>query len=53
MHPDTELKINTLPLPKDDPTRRKPDISYAQQLLGWQPKVSFTEGLSKTIEFFK
>src|SRR5207248_2929905 len=37
------------PLPKDDPTRRKPDISRAQKLLGWSPKVSLEEGLSSTV----
>ncbi len=41
------------PLPKDDPTRRKPDISKAQTLLSWQPSVDFEEGLKKTVEYFK
>ena len=41
------------PLPGDDPLRRQPDISKATQLLGWEPKVSFAEGLQKTIEYFK
>src|SRR5579885_1450219 len=41
------------PLPKDDPTRRKPDISKAKRLLGWEPKVSLEEGLKKTIEYFR
>ena len=45
--------LNFQQLPKDDPTRRKPDISKAQQLLGWQPQVSLEEGLKKTIEYFK
>jgi nucleoside-diphosphate-sugar epimerase len=37
----------------DDPARRKPDISKAEKLLGWSPKVSVDEGLTKTIEYFK
>lgn len=44
--------IIRLPLPIDDPKRRKPDISKAQELLDWQPKVSLREGLIRTIEYF-
>ncbi len=40
-------------LPQDDPTRRNPDISKAKKLLLWEPKVSFEEGLKKTIDAFK
>jgi UDP-glucuronate decarboxylase len=40
------------PLPSDDPTRRRPDITQAQQLLGWQPTVPLNEGLIKTIAYF-
>lgn len=40
-------------LPKDDPTRRRPDIEKAKKLLGWEPKVGFEEGLRQTIQFFK
>ena len=40
------------PLPVDDPTRRRPDIGRAQQALGWAPKVSFEDGLARTIEWF-
>jgi nucleoside-diphosphate-sugar epimerase len=40
------------PLPVDDPTRRQPDISKAEELLGWQPKVTLREGLAKTLESF-
>ena len=43
-------KIN-LPLPKDDPKRRKPDITRAKQLLNWEPVVTLEEGLKKTIEW--
>jgi UDP-glucuronate decarboxylase len=41
-----------LPLPEDDPRRRKPDISRAKELLGWQPRVGLQEGLEATIEWF-
>ena len=40
-------------LPADDPTRRKPDISKAQALLGWQPEVDFRTGLAETIAYFR
>jgi len=40
-------------LPSDDPTRRRPDISLAQQKLGWSPKVSLEEGLLRTIGYFR
>jgi nucleoside-diphosphate-sugar epimerase len=36
----------------DDPERRRPDISKAQHILGWQPKISLEEGLQRTIEWF-
>ncbi|MGH6615995.1 UDP-glucuronic acid decarboxylase family protein [Sphingomonas sp.] len=41
-----------LPLPADDPKQRKPDITKAQTILGWQPKVPLAEGLKSTIDFF-
>lgn len=41
------------PLPADDPTQRKPDISRARQELGWQPTVSLREGLERTIAYFE
>ena len=40
-------------LPKDDPVRRRPDISKAREKLGWEPAVPFREGLEKTIEWFR
>jgi dTDP-glucose 4,6-dehydratase len=49
----TTQKIVYKPLPMDDPKQRKPDISRAKQLLGWEPKVSRQEGLAKTYEYFK
>ena len=41
------------PLPQDDPKQRKPDISKAREILGWEPKVELKEGLAKTLEFFQ
>jgi len=49
----TDLKIIYKPLPKDDPARRKPDISLASKLLNWEPKVSRSEGLKITYDYFK
>ncbi|HSA78124.1 MAG TPA: UDP-glucuronic acid decarboxylase family protein [Nitrospirota bacterium] len=46
-------KISHKPLPSDDPTQRQPDITLAGQKLGWKPDVSVTDGLQKTIEYFK
>jgi dTDP-glucose 4,6-dehydratase/UDP-glucuronate decarboxylase len=40
-------------LPEDDPKVRKPDISHAKEILGWEPRVAVEEGLRKTIEYFK
>ena len=40
------------PLPQDDPKRRRPDISKARRLLGWEPKVELDEGLRITLEYF-
>ena len=45
-------KIIFLPLPEDDPTKRKPDISLAKENLDWEPKVNLDEGLQKTINYF-
>ncbi len=41
------------PLPPDDPTRRRPDITLARERLGWEPKVPLREGLARTIEHFR
>jgi dTDP-glucose 4,6-dehydratase len=46
-------EIVFLPLPQDDPTRRRPDITRAQQLLGWSPKISLREGLRLSLDYFK
>ncbi|HNB48579.1 MAG TPA: SDR family oxidoreductase [Chitinophagales bacterium] len=50
---DTKSKIVYLPLPKDDPKQRKPDITKAKNILGWEPKVERAEGLRITLEYFK
>ncbi|MCT4603419.1 MAG: SDR family oxidoreductase [Marinifilum sp.] len=50
---NSKSKIINLPLPQDDPTQRKPDISLAQkELNNWEPKVQLQEGLLKTISYF-
>src|SRR5690349_15321359 len=49
----TKQKIVYHPLPKDDPKQRKPDITRAKEILGWEPKVSRKEGLKITYEYFK
>ncbi len=41
------------PLPVDDPSRRRPDISRAKALLGWEPRVSLREGLLKSLDYFR
>jgi dTDP-glucose 4,6-dehydratase len=41
------------PLPQDDPKQRKPDITKAKMLLGWEPKIELREGLEKSLEYFK
>jgi dTDP-glucose 4,6-dehydratase len=41
------------PLPEDDPRQRRPDISKARALLGWEPRVPLEEGLAKTVEYFR
>jgi UDP-glucuronate decarboxylase len=46
-------RIVDLPLPKDDPYRRKPDITLAKEKLGWQPKVDLEVGLRSTIAYFE
>jgi UDP-glucuronate decarboxylase len=48
-----KVKIVQKPLPQDDPTRRRPDISLAKDKLNWQPKVPLQEGLQKTIDWFR
>lgn len=46
-------KLVFQPLPSDDPKQRQPDISLAQETLGWQPRVSLEDGLKETIAYFR
>jgi nucleoside-diphosphate-sugar epimerase len=41
------------PLPQDDPKRRRPDISKAKRVLGWEPEVTLEEGMKPTIAYFQ
>ena len=50
---NTTQKLISKPLPTDDPKQRKPDITLARKILGWEPKVSREEGLKITYEYFK
>lgn len=45
-------KFTFLPLPNDDPRQRRPDVSKARDLIGWEPKVELREGLARTIAYF-
>ena len=49
----SQSEILFQPLPQDDPKQRKPDITKARTLLGWEPKVALREGLAKSLEYFK
>ena len=51
--PESKSKLVYRPIPADDPKRRKPDITLAKELLGWEPKVPLEEGLKKTIAYFR
>lgn len=51
--PESISQIASTDLPKDDPKKRKPDITKAITLLDWNPSVNFDEGIKKTIEYFK
>lgn len=48
-----KMELRFLPLPQDDPRRRKPDITRARTLLLWEPKVSLDEGLKHTLDYFQ
>lgn len=50
---EVELRIDDQPLPPDDPKVRKPDIARAREVLGWEPQVSFGDGIRETIEYFR
>jgi dTDP-glucose 4,6-dehydratase len=49
----SKSRIVRKPLPVDDPKQRRPDITLAKKLLGWQPKVNLKTGLRHTIEYFR
>ncbi|HZJ47113.1 MAG TPA: UDP-glucuronic acid decarboxylase family protein [Pyrinomonadaceae bacterium] len=49
----SDSKFEYLPLPADDPRQRKPDISRAQSLLGWNPTIALRQGLERTVDDFK
>jgi UDP-glucuronate decarboxylase len=48
-----EVRISYHPLPQDDPSQRKPDITRARDWLGWEPKISLAEGLAHTVGYFR
>jgi UDP-glucuronate decarboxylase len=48
----SSANVKREPLPMDDPRQRKPDITRANELLGWQPTITLTEGLERTIADF-
>lgn len=47
------IRIETLPLPVDDPKMRRPDIALARKTLAWEPRVELEEGIEKTVEYFR
>lgn len=49
---DSTSALEYHPLPLDNPSQRRPDISLAKKALGWEPKIGVEEGLRKTIEYF-
>lgn len=49
---NSKSKLIFMPLPKDDPQQRRPDISLAKEKLDWSPKIELEEGLKKTIHYF-
>ena len=49
----SESQLSYIDLPVDDPTRRRPDITKARALLGWEPRVGLMEGLKKSLPFFR
>jgi len=50
---DSSSKLVEMPLPSDDPTQRKPDISLAKEVVGWTPGIELDEGLDRTIPYFR
>ena len=50
---NSKSELSYLPLPEDDPRQRKPDITTAQTVLSWSPKVPLAEGLERTVQYFR
>jgi nucleoside-diphosphate-sugar epimerase len=50
---DSDSPLIYEPLPRDDPARRRPDITLAQRLLGWRPQITLCDGLAHTVEWFR
>jgi dTDP-glucose 4,6-dehydratase len=53
MVPDSRSSIDYQELPQDDPKRRRPDITLARKLLGWEPTIDRSEGLKRTLDYFR
>jgi dTDP-glucose 4,6-dehydratase len=51
--PESKSQITHLPMPPDDPKVRRPDITRAKQILGWQPQIDRREGLKRMIDFYR
>jgi len=49
----SQSKIVFEPLPQDDPKQRRPDITRARELLGWEPKISLEQGLKLSMDYFR
>ncbi len=50
---NSHSQLKFLPLQQDDPKRRKPDITRAKELLGWEPKIKLDDGLKRSLEYFR
>jgi UDP-glucuronate decarboxylase len=49
----SKSKIEFSDLPSDDPKQRKPDVTQAEKLINWEPKINLREGLQRTIKYFE
>jgi UDP-glucuronate decarboxylase len=49
----SKSQILQQPLPQDDPKQRRPDITRAKKMLGWEPTINLEQGLQKTIDYFQ
>jgi dTDP-glucose 4,6-dehydratase len=49
---DSKSKLTSIPMPEDDPKRRRPDIRLARELLEWNPKIELDEGLERSLSYF-